>query len=90
MNEKITEFKKAYPQGDLVFVPGTDTARGVLEGASDRKSGDILFRTDPSQPYAKVDADFLSKSGNEVLADFMEFFGTKDFPTLLTLTKELF
>ena len=74
MNEKITEFKKAYPQGDLVFVPGTDTAKGVLEGASDRKSGDILFRTDPSQPYAKVDADFLSKGGNEVLADFMEFF----------------
>jgi len=74
MNEKMAEFKKAYPQGDLVFVPGTDQAIGVLEGASDRKGGDILFRTDPSQPYAKVDADFLSKGGNEVLADFMEFF----------------
>ena len=74
VNEKMTEFKNAYPQGDLVFVPGKDTAIGVLEGASDRKGGDILFRTDPSQPYAKVDADFLSKGGNEVLADVMEFF----------------
>ena len=74
MNEKMTEFKNAYPQGDLVFVPGTDTSIGILEGASARKSGDILFRTDPSQPYAKVDANFLSKGGNEVLADFMEFF----------------
>lgn len=58
MNEKMTEFKNAYPQGDLVFVPGTDTSIGILEGASARKSGDILFRTDPSQPYAKVDANF--------------------------------
>jgi len=74
MNEKMTEFKKAYPQGDLVFIPGTSTAEGVLEGVTNKKSGEILFRTDPSQPYAKVDANFLSKGGNEVLADFMEFF----------------
>jgi len=33
-----------------------------------------LFRRDASEPYAKIDADFLSKGGNEVLADVFEFF----------------
>ena len=40
---------------------------------SDKKYGEILFRKDKSEPYAKLDADFLSKGGNEV-ADLYEFF----------------
>ena len=73
--EKITAFKKAYPEGDLVFVPGKGEAISTLEGVpSQKKHGEILFRKDKSEPYAKVDADFLSKGGNEVLADLYEFF----------------
>lgn len=41
---------------------------------SDKQHGTILFRKDASEPYAKLDADFLSKGGNEVLADLYEFF----------------
>ena len=73
--EKITAFKNAYPEGDLIFVPGKGEAISTLEGVpSERKHGEILFRKDKSEPYAKVDADFLSKGGNEVLADLYEFF----------------
>ena len=33
-----------------------------------------MFRTDKSQPYAKLDAEMFTKGGNEVLADLYEFF----------------
>ena len=85
--EKINAFLKAYPDGDLVFVPGTGeagvftkkdetaSAQSILEQVpSDKRYGEILFRKDKSEPYAKLDADFLSKGGNEVLADVYEFF----------------
>ena len=85
--EKINAFKKAYPDGDLIFVPGTGaagiftdkdeaaSAQSIIEQVpSDKRHGEILFRTDKSQPFAKLDADFLSKGGNEVLADLYEFF----------------
>ena len=85
--EKINAFKKAYPDGDLIFVTGTGEA-GIFTDAdettraqsiieqrpSDKRHGEILFRTDKTQDFAKLDADFLSKGGNEVLADFYEFF----------------
>ena len=83
--EKLNAFLKAYPDGNLIFVPGTGEgvfgtdeqkrAQSILEQVpSDQQHGTILFRTDASQPYAKLDADFLSKGGNEVLADLYEFF----------------
>ena len=85
--EKINAFRKAYPDGDLIFVTGTGEA-GIFTGAdettraqsileqrpSDKRHGEILFRKDKTQDFAKLDADFLSKGGNEVLADFYEFF----------------
>ena len=75
INEKMTEFKKSYPKGDLIFVPGKKSAMGILEGVpSNKANGEILFRTDQSQQYAKVDANFLAKGGNEVLSDLLEFF----------------
>lgn len=55
-NEKLGAFKAAYPQGDLT---------------KDIMSDTLLFRPDPSQPYAKVDADFLEKA--EPLADLIDF-----------------
>ena len=83
--EKINAFKKAYPDGDLIFVPGTGVgifgtdeqqqAQSIIEQVpSDKQHGHILFRKDKSEPFAKLDADFLSKGGNEVLADLYEFF----------------
>jgi len=83
--EKLNAFLKAYPDGSLIFVPGTGVglfgtdekqqAQSIIEQIpSDAKHGHILFRTDASQPYAKLDAEFLSKGGNEVLADLYEFF----------------
>ena len=75
VEEKFKEFRLAYPDGDLVFVPGKKSARGILEGVpSDKAHGEIMFRKDKSEKYAKLDADFLSKGGNEVLADLVEFF----------------
>ena len=83
--EKLNAFKLAYPDGNLIFVPGTGVgvfgtdeqqrAQSIIEQVpSDKKHGTILFRKDASEPYAKIDADFLSKGGNEVLADVYEFF----------------
>ncbi len=83
--EKLNAFLKAYPDGNLIFVPGTGEglfgtdedkrAQSIMEQVpSDKQHGTILFRKDASEPYAKLDADFLSKGGNEVLADLYEFF----------------
>jgi len=83
--EKLNAFKLAYPDGNLIFVPGTGVgffgtdeeqrAQSIIEQVpSDKQHGTILFRKDASEPYAKLDADFLSKGGNEVLADLYEFF----------------
>ena len=55
-SEKMGAFKAAYPQGDLT---------------KDIMSNTLLFRPDPSQPYAKVDAGLLEKS--EPLADLIDF-----------------
>ena len=75
VEEKFKEFRLAYPDGDLVFVPGKKSDMGILEGVPSNKAhGEILFRKDKSEQYAKLDADFLSKPGNEILADLMEFF----------------
>ena len=75
INEKFNEFRLAYPDGDLVFVPGKKSDMGILEGVPSNKAhGEILFRKDKSEQYAKLDADFLSKPGNEILSDLVEFF----------------
>ena len=75
INEKFNEFRLAYPDGDLVFVPGKKSDIGILEGVPSKKAhGEILFRKDKSEKYAKLDADFLSKPGNEILSDLVEFF----------------
>ena len=53
--EKINAFKKAYPDGDLIFVPGTgegifgtdekQRAQSIIEQVpSDKQHGHILFR----------------------------------------------
>jgi len=74
IQEKLNEFKNAYPDGDLVFVPGKGTAISTLEGVpSAKKNGEILFRKDASQPYAKLDGRFFEGGGNEFLADLSEF-----------------
>lgn len=54
--EKFGAFKAAFPQGDLT---------------KDIMSDTLIFRPDPSQPYAKVDADALEKW--EPLADIIDF-----------------
>ena len=75
IEEKFNEFRSAYPDGDLVFVPGKKSDIGILEGVPSKKAhGEILFRKDKSEQYAKLDADFLSKPGNEILSDLVEFF----------------
>lgn len=56
--EKLRAFRKTFPEGDLLKVP----------------AGDLLFREDPSKPFAKVDADFLEGGGREVINDIIEFF----------------
>lgn len=56
--ERLRAFKKAFPEGDLFKVP----------------AGVLLFREDPSKPFAKVDADFLEGGGHEAINDIIEFF----------------
>lgn len=56
--ERLRAFKKAFPEGDLFKVP----------------AGVLLFREDPSKPFAKVDADFLEGGGREAINDIIEFF----------------
>ena len=74
INEKIAEFKKAYPEGDLLFVPGKGTAEGILEQIPSKYSrGEILFRPDPTTPYARLDGNYFKGGGKEFLADFAEF-----------------
>jgi hypothetical protein len=96
--EKLNAFRNAYPDGDLIFVPPsgkagvftgeniTQQAQSILEQVpTDKKHGVILFRKDKSEQYAKLDADMWSKGGNEILADFYEFFSDD----LGTLTGEI-
>ncbi len=74
INEKIAEFKKAYPEGDLLFVPGKGTAEGILEQIPSKYSGgEILFRPDSTTPYARLDGNYFKGGGKEFLADFAEF-----------------
>ena len=74
INEKIAEFKKAYPEGDLKFVPGKGTAESTLEGVPSKySSGEILFRPDSTTPYARLDGNYFKGGGQEFLADFAEF-----------------
>jgi hypothetical protein len=74
VNEKITEFKKVYPDGDLLFVPGKGTAESTLEGVPSKySSGEILFRPDTTTPYARLDGNYFKGGGQEFLADFAEF-----------------
>jgi len=56
--EKLRAFRLSFPEGDLVKVP----------------AGALLFREDPSKPFAKVDADFLEGGGREAVNDVIEFF----------------
>lgn len=48
VKNKIAKFKSYYPNGDLKYVP---------------KYGQYLYRTDPSQPYAKLDPEILQNKG---------------------------
>ena len=74
INEKIAEFKKAYPEGDLLFVPGKGTAQSTLEGVPSKYSGgEILFRPDSTTPYARLDGNYFKGGSKEFLADFAEF-----------------
>tara|TARA_R100001224_G_scaffold52700_1_gene30821 strand:- start:536 stop:3709 length:3174 start_codon:yes stop_codon:yes gene_type:complete len=74
INEKIAEFKKAYPEGDLLFVPGKGTAESTLEGVPSKYSGgEILFRPDSTTPYARLDGNYFKGGSKEFLADFAEF-----------------
>jgi hypothetical protein len=74
INEKITEFKKVYPEGNLLFVPGKGTAESTLEGVPSKySSGEILFRPDSTTPYARLDGNYFKGGGQEFLADFAEF-----------------
>ena len=74
IQEKMNEFKAIYPEGELVFVPGKGTPEGILEGVpSQYKSGEILFRRDSSQPFAKLDGKFFEGGGYEALSDIAEF-----------------
>ena len=40
VNEKIAEFKKVYPDGDLLFVPGKGTPESTLEGVQQHLTQD--------------------------------------------------
>jgi hypothetical protein len=74
INEKIAEFKKVYPEGNLLFVPGKGTAESTLEGVPSKySSGEILFRPDSTTPYARLDGNYFKGGGQEFLADFAEF-----------------
>ena len=74
VNEKIAEFKKVYPDGDLLFVPGKGTPESTLEGVPSKYSGgEILFRPDTTTPYARLDGNYFKGGGQEFLADFAEF-----------------
>ena len=74
INEKIAEFKKVYPDGDLLFVPGKGTPESTLEGVPSKYSGgEILFRPDTTTPYARLDGNYFKGGGQEFLADFAEF-----------------
>ena len=74
IQEKMNEFKAIYPDGELVFVPGKGTPEGILEGVPSKyKSGEILFRRDSSQPFAKLDGKFFEGGGYEALSDISEF-----------------
>ena len=74
VNEKIAEFKKVYPDGDLLFVPGKGTPESTLEGVPSKySSGEILFRPDTTTPYARLDGNYFKGGGQEFLADFAEF-----------------
>lgn len=89
LQEKLNVFKKWYPDGDLIVVPRTSirerpileppTIPGVpptkLPEIEKRKETDLvfLFRTDPSKPLSKVDADTLEKF--EPLGDLVDFIG---------------
>jgi hypothetical protein len=46
MAEKVAAFQKSFPEGELRRTPGT---------------GDLIFREDKTQPFAKVDAGLLEK-----------------------------
>ena len=73
-NEKIAEFKARYPEGELIFVPGKGTAESTLEGVPSKYSGgEILFRKNPNEPFARLDSKFFKGGGNEFLSDFAEF-----------------
>ena len=73
-NEKIAEFKARYPEGELIFVPGKGTAESTLEGVPSKYSGgEILFRKNPNEPFARLDSRFFKGGGNEFLSDFAEF-----------------
>lgn len=53
VKNKITKFKSYYPNGDLKYVP---------------KYGQYLYRTDPNQPYAKLDPELFQR-GSEPIQD---------------------
>lgn len=65
--EKQNQFKELYPNGELVFVPGGEG------NPSGKRAGEILFRTDMSSPWSKLDARFFEGGGNEFLSDLSEF-----------------
>lgn len=85
--EKLLEFQKEFPEGDLVFVPDIFdplTSENMLFGtggelvprAPDTPEGDtILFRPDKATPYARMDAAILGQGGaHEVVGDLIDFF----------------
>lgn len=62
--EKVNEFKKAYPDGDLVYkrFEGEEAPR-------------LAFRKNPAEDWGKLDKHFWSGEGTEVVADLVDFAG---------------
>jgi len=62
--EKLNEFRKAYPEGDLVFKQ--------FEGAD---APVLAFRETHLDQWKKLDADFWGDDRSEVIGDLVDFFG---------------
>jgi hypothetical protein len=62
--EKLNEFRKAYPKGDLVFKQFEGTDAPVL-----------AFRESHLDQWRKLDADFWGDDRSEVIGDLVDFLG---------------